>query len=131
MKTKTLLMAAAAAELGTGLGLLIAPSLVAELLFGQALGTVESMLVGRVAGTALMAIGLACGLEGTDRRAGSPTALLAALLLYNAVVAVLLALGAVFQDVHGMLLWPVVLVHAAFAIWCATSLTSERRASGP
>jgi len=131
MKTKPLLIAAAAAELGTGLGLLVAPSFVSQLLLGEALGQAVSMLVGRVAGAALIAIGLACWLESTGNRAGSPRGLLTALLVYNAIVALLLAHGAVFNGIHGVLLWPVVAVHVVFAIWCAVRLSPERGGSTP
>ncbi len=129
MKSKVLLVAAAAAEFGTGFGLLLAPSLVCGLLLGEAPATAAAVLVARVAGTALMAIGLACWLEIARRGTDSPRGLLMALLLYNVLVAVLLAHGAVFRDVHGVLLWPLVVVHAAFAIWCGAVLKSARDAS--
>jgi len=122
--TRRLLIAVAVAEFGTGLGLLVAPSLVSRLLLGGALDSPVSVVVARVAGAALVAIGIACWAESAGRRAGSPRGLLAALLVYNAIVALLLAHGAVFGGVHGPLLWPVVVVHVAFAIWCAARLRS-------
>ncbi|MDR7133208.1 multisubunit Na+/H+ antiporter MnhG subunit [Lysobacter niastensis] len=125
MKTKALLIAAAAAELGTGLGLLVVPSFLSQLLLGEGLGSTVSALVGRVAGAALVSIGLACCFESAGRRAGSPKGLLVALLLYNAIVALLLTHGALYRGVHGLLLWPVVVVHVAFAIWCTASIRSE------
>jgi hypothetical protein len=46
------------AELAAGLGLLVAPATVVELLLGQPLGSGAPLVVGRVAGIALVAIGL-------------------------------------------------------------------------
>lgn len=129
MKTKLLLMAAAVAEFGTGLVLLVAPSFLTGLLLGEALGPAVATVVGRVAGAALIAIGLACWLESGGKRAGLPTGLLAGLLLYNTIVAFLLVHAAVFDGIHGVLLWPVVVVHIVFAIWCAVQFRFERGTS--
>jgi hypothetical protein len=46
MKTKALLTAIAATELVAGIGLLLVPSVVAELLVGQPLGAGASLVVG-------------------------------------------------------------------------------------
>ena len=75
MKTKALLTAIAVIELMTGVGLLLAPSLGAELLLGAPLSPVVPLVVGRVAGLALVAIGLTCWLETVGDRGGSPNAL--------------------------------------------------------
>jgi hypothetical protein len=63
MRSAALLKATAVLELATGIGLLAAPSLVTEVLPGQPLGASVPLLVARVAGAALLAIGLACWLE--------------------------------------------------------------------
>jgi hypothetical protein len=56
---KWALMFAAVGEAVTGLALMIVPSLVGELLFGEAL-TGVAISTARVAGIALVALGLAC-----------------------------------------------------------------------
>ena len=118
MKTGYLLVATALVEFATGVALLVAPSFVVELLLGEALGSAASVLVARVAGAALAAIGLTCWLE----RDGSSAGLLAGLLAYNGAVALLLMHGAVFNGVHGLLLWPVAAAHIVFALWCTVRL---------
>jgi hypothetical protein len=55
----TVLILAAIAEAATGLALLIVPGLVGDLLLGAAL-TGEAAIVARVAGVALVGLGLAC-----------------------------------------------------------------------
>ena len=124
MKTRYLLIATAIAELATGAALLVAPSFVAQLLLGEALGSAASMLVGRVAGAALMAIGLISWRESADDRAGSSAGILAGLLVYNGVVAVLLVHGAVFTGIRGVLLWPVAILHIVFAVWCVVAASA-------
>ena len=57
---KHVLTFAAVAEAATGLGLLIVPSLVGQLLLGEQLAGV-AIPVARVAGIALIALGIACG----------------------------------------------------------------------
>ena len=59
MSHKTVLIVAAVGEAATGLLLLLAPALVGQLLLGEGL-TGVAMPVGRVAGVALIALGLAC-----------------------------------------------------------------------
>jgi hypothetical protein len=56
---KNALAFAAVAEAATGLGLLIVPSLVVQLLLGEQL-TGVAIPVARVAGVALMGLGIAC-----------------------------------------------------------------------
>jgi hypothetical protein len=129
MKTKALLTAIAVAELVTGVGLLLAPSTVVELLLGSPLGSGVPLVVGRVAGLALIAIGLICWLERAGNRGGSPTGLLIGLLSYNVAVPVLLVHSYVSYRTDGIGLWPAVALHLAFAIWLAACLRFHRRRS--
>jgi hypothetical protein len=122
MKTKALLAAIAATELVAGIGLLLVPSVVAELLVGQPLGAGASLVVGRVAGTALIAIGLVCWLEIMRPRAGSPTGLLIGLLAYNVVVPLLLVHSYIANQTSGIGTWPTVALHLAFALWIVACL---------
>ena len=55
-----LLKLTALIEAATGLGLIAAPSVVVRLLLGSPLGTSAAVMLGRVAGAALLALGVAC-----------------------------------------------------------------------
>jgi hypothetical protein len=125
MKTKPLLAAIAVAELGAGLGLLAAPASVVELLLGQPLGPGAPLVVGRVAGIALVALGLMCWLQKSGTR-GSLTGLLIGLLVYNGVVPVLLVYAYITYGTHGLGLWPVVALHLVFTALLAASLRSSQ-----
>lgn len=122
MRGPSFLTATAAVELAAGLGLLASPGLAFALLLG--VGEVDRVgaFAGRLAGTALTAIGLA-SLIG--RRAGPGTAhlgLMTGLLFYNAAVAALLVYAGVVLDLAGVALWPVVGLHTALAAWCGASV---------
>lgn len=103
------------------------------LLLGLQDASAEVMLIARVAGTALLAIALMCGLAAQD--AGSPElrAMLAGVLLYELAVALALGYAGIGLHLAGVLLWPAVLAHLALAIWCVLCLrdTAATTRSGP
>lgn len=119
---KNLLVLTAAAEAATGLALLGLPPLVASLLLGASLDTPAALVVARVAGAALLSLGVACWLARNDAHSRAGRGLIAALLLYNAAVAALLAYAALGFSLSGIALWPAVALHAALAAWCAACL---------
>ena len=99
--TKTALIVAAVCESATGLALLVAPSLVGQMLLGEQLAGVASP-VARVAGIALIALGIACW-------PGPP---LAGMLVYSTLVTLYLAWLGLADGFAGLLLWPAVALHA-------------------
>ena len=111
---KKVLIFAAVAEAATGLALLIVPSLVGQLLLGEEL-TGVAIPVARVAGIALIALGIACW-------PGPP---LVGMLTYSAVVTLYLAYLGFAGGLTGVLLWPAVALHVILTIllgraWLAT-----------
>jgi hypothetical protein len=114
---KALLIVTAAIEAGAGLALLIVPSWAAELLLGDGLSSPAALAVGRIAGSALLSISVACWLgRAGDRRERS--GLIVGISIYNLAVPIVLVLGWFVQHLDGILLWPAVVLHAALAIWC-------------
>ena len=98
---KKVLIFAAVAEAATGLALLIVPSRVGQLLFGvEFVGT--TIPVARVAGIALIGLGIACW-------PGPP---LIGMLIYSAAVALYLAYVGFADGLIGGYLWPAVILHA-------------------
>ena len=95
------LIFAAVAEVGTGLALLMVPALVGNLLLGEQL-TGVAIPVARVAGIALIALGIACW-------PGPP---LVGMLTYSALVTLYLAYLGFAAGLTSVLLWPVVVLHA-------------------
>jgi hypothetical protein len=97
---KRALILAAVGEAATGVALLIVPSLVGRLLLGVAL-TGVAIPVARVAGIALIALGVSCW-------PGSPPI---GMLTYSAVITLYLAYVGFAGGLTGILLWPAVVLH--------------------
>ena len=126
---KRLLVVIAVAETATGLGLIALPSPLASLLLGAALETADAMIVARVAGFALVALGATCWLARDDTQSRAARGLVAAMTFYNAGVCALLVYAAVGVGMSGIGLWPVAIAHAGLAVWCLQSLIAGRSSS--
>lgn len=123
---KILLIATAFIEGLAGLALLLLPSQAASLMFGSALGTPTALVVARLAGVALLTLGVACWLGRSEEKGRTGNALVGAMLVYNTVVAALISYARIGIGLIALLLWPAVLLHAVMAIWCMTCLRGNR-----
>jgi hypothetical protein len=106
---------AAALEVATGTGLVVAPSLIARLLFGSEMNAIGD-LVGRISGLVMACLALGCCLrafQGENREAVAP---LLALSLLAALYLTYVGAGGVNV---GVLLWPAAATHLALAILLA------------
>jgi hypothetical protein len=119
---KRLLVVTALIELGAGLALMCCPSLSIALLIGSRLDTSAAVTLARVAGAALLALGVACWLARSDTQSRAAKGLVIAMLLYNVGTVAVLTFAGVGLGLHGMLLWPAVILHAVMAVWCAGCL---------
>lgn len=119
---KIFLLATALLELGAGLALMVLPSLVVKLLLGTALDSPADMTIGRVTGSALAALGVACWLASRNARSHAARGLVAAMLCYNVAVVAILSMGGLWSGLHGIGLWPGVVLHSAMAVWCVADL---------
>jgi len=91
----------ALAEMATGLALLLFPSLAGQLLLGEGLSG-DAVPVARVAGIALIGLGIACW----------PGPAQIGMLVYGAAVMLYLAYLGMTYGSTGALLWPAVALHA-------------------
>ena len=117
-----LLKLTALIEAATGLALMIVPSVVVRLLLGSELDTSAAVTLGRVAGVALFALGVACWLARDDTQSRAARGLVAAMLLYNVATVAVLAFAGIGFGLHGVALWPAVVLHAVMAVWCVACL---------
>ena len=122
MVARTLLIVTALVETPIGLMLLLSPQLVAGLLLGASLDAPAALIVGRIAGAALLSLGGACWLARDDRPGLALRGLIAAMLLYNCAALGVLAHAGAVMGLAGVLMWPAVAVHAALVVWCVACL---------
>jgi hypothetical protein len=116
-----LLKLTALIEAVTGLGLLAVPAIVVRLLLGAEISG-ASIPLGRVAGVALLALGVACWLAQYDTQSCAARGLVSAMVLYNLGAVVILGAAGIQSQAVGIALWPAVVLHAVMTIWCVTSL---------
>lgn len=131
MKTRLLFIVTAVIEAGTGLVLAMSPSAPVLLLLGSSLDSLAGMVTARIAGAALLSLGLACWLARNDGQSRAAAALIAAMLLYNTAVAAVLAYAGIGLRLTGVGIWPVVLLHVALAVWCLACFRTWVAAGSP
>jgi len=112
-----LLKLTAIIETATGLGLMAVPSVVVRLLLGSPLDTSAAVMLGRVAGAALLALGVACWLARDDTQSRATRGLVVAMLMYNIPATAVLAFAGIGLGLHGVVLWPAVVLHAVMGAW--------------
>lgn len=119
LQRSSVVRAAACLEIVAGAALLTVPGIACQLVFATNTKGVEIALA-RFAGVGLLALGIAC-LPSTVT--GSSRSAFLGLLVFNFGVAVLFAWLGLVTTLHGVLLWPAVLLHAVIAVTLPLSIT--------
>jgi hypothetical protein len=133
---KYLLLATAFGEGGTGILALASPSIAQALLLGVDQVAPEASFFARIAGAALLALGVVCWFERSDKQRSGQRGLLVSVLIFDVAAAVILAYSGLFLRMAGIAFWPAVLLHVTLAVWCVVCIGDHRRAgdlpdSGP
>jgi hypothetical protein len=116
-----LFIATALIEVGAGLSLLCLPAMAIWFLLGVGEPSPEAIIVGRVGGAGLLAIGVACWLARDDSDSRSQHGLLWGMIIYNVGACVVLAIAGSMR-MSGIAMWPAVVLHAAMTIWCGVAV---------
>ena len=119
---RSVLGIAAAVEAVTGLLLIVVPHLLAKLLLGGEV-TGVAVVIGRVAGIALLSLGVGCWFGRQEATGGWA---LAAMLLYNVLVTLYLALVGLGGEFVGVLLWPAAVIHAVLTVLLGFAWSKSR-----
>ena len=117
------LAAACTAEAATGIALLLAPSFVASILLGADLNA-PALVVGRIAGVALIALAIACWPKAKHAQGSA----YGGMILYNILVALLLAGAALEGAAHSQWLWPTIILHGIMTMLLGGAWFKERNA---
>jgi len=112
------LIVTALTEAGIGVVILVLPSVPLALSLGVDQASPEVSCICRIAGAALLAIGVACWVGRSDQLSSGQLGLLTGALIYDAAAAGILAYTALFMSLVGIALWPAAALHAALAVWC-------------
>ncbi|MFT3883207.1 MAG: hypothetical protein QM703_26590 [Gemmatales bacterium] len=116
-----LLLVTALIEIPTGLAFLCLPSFPTELLLGVTLTEPAAIVIARLAGLAILVIGIICHLARNDQS----MATVVGMLIYNLGAAALLVYSGIALKLVGLLLWPAVVLHVVMAVWCMGCLRSR------
>ena len=123
---KPLLIVTAVLEAGIGIGLLVVPSTVAQVLLGAPLEALTALTVARVAGAALFALGVACWLAASDAQSRAARGVVSAMVIYNLGAMLVLGAAGLRPQPVGIGLWPAVILHAVMTAWCVSRLWAKQ-----
>ena len=126
-----LLRVSGVGEAATGIACIAVPAVVSDLLLGSAEPSPEALVFARLAGVALLCIGVASWLSKGAGRGAAQRAQLVGLTIYYALGAIVLAYAGVTLKLTGVLLWPAILIHLLFAAWCVVGLRESSTSPGP
>lgn len=122
---KHLLMTSGVFEAATGVAMILTPATPVRLLVGVALDTAGGLIVARVAGAALLALGLGCWRARHDDGGHAARGLVGAMLLYNLAASGVLLHANLAMKLSAVGLWPTVLLHLGLAGWCVACLRTR------
>jgi hypothetical protein len=123
---KYLLMTIAIVESTTGIALLAAPAMLSSLLLGEPLDTSAGLALARLAGAALISLGIACWFGSRDTQSPAAFGIVVAMLLYNLAAVVLLVSWRYLAGMPGFGLLPADALHSVLAVWCIVCLRTAR-----
>jgi hypothetical protein len=123
MHRRNLLIVTALGEVGIGVLLLVWPPWAVQLLLGIDQISAEVIVIGRITGAALLALGVICWIGRSDSLGSAALGLIFGVIIYDVSAAAILAYSGLFLHLAGLILWPAVVLHTALAIWSVKCLS--------
>lgn len=121
------LFVTAVLETFAGLVLLMKPSFFAILCFREFIDQSSGLLVARVAGIAIISLGVACWFARDDGHSPAASSVAIGMSIYNIGVAGIFAYAGMVLRMHGMALWPATALHFVMFVWCVLTVLDQRR----
>ena len=109
------------------MALTIAPSMVVVGLLGSPLDSPSGLVIGRVLGTALIALGSVCWVARNETQSRIAFGLVGAMLFYNVAAVLLFGYARISFGLSGIGLWPAVILHTVMSVWCVVCLRVAHR----
>jgi len=116
-----------AVELLAGLALIVVPALAVSFVIGQPLSEPDGVVLGRIAGVVLLALGIACWLARNESQNRAAISLIWVLLFYDVSVVLTLLFVHVRIALGGIGLWPAVALHSGLGVWSLVCLREVTR----
>jgi hypothetical protein len=123
---RQLLTVAAVIEWLAGLALILAPGATVALLLGADAESV-GLMIGRVAGVALLALGIACWGARSDAGGPARSGTLWAIAVYNGAAGALLVWFAASGQARGIVVWSTGGLHLLLAVGFAAAVWRTRK----
>jgi hypothetical protein len=101
-----------------GVGHVLGTTSVVWLLLGVLVEVPAGLVIARVLGSALRALGVACGLAASDVPGRATAGVLAAMPVYNLAAVLVLAHARLGLGMSGVTLVPAIVLHAALCVGC-------------
>ncbi len=124
---KLLFIVKFAVEMLAGLALVAVPSMTASLLIGRPFTEPTGLVLGRIAGIALLALGIACWGARNESQSRTTIGLIWALLFYDLSVVLTLVSAHAGIAVLGIGLWPAVVLHSGLGVWSVLCLRKVKQ----
>lgn len=121
---KNLLTAEALVETGAGVVVLVLPVPAVSLLLGARLESAAAVVITRVAGVALLSLGVICW--GARAQPGASRSVVGGMIVYNFAVAGVLVYAFFGAGLSGLGLWPAVILHLALGVVCVWHVQARR-----
>ncbi|MBC7449995.1 MAG: hypothetical protein H7259_00745 [Cytophagales bacterium] len=116
---KTLLTFTAIIEALTGLALIVASSLLSEVLLGQTINETQGIIIAMVAGVALCSLAAGCWFLREDAAASG---MVKALVCYNAGIVFIFVFSMLTTELRSIPFALVAFFHFGCAVWCGMIL---------
>jgi hypothetical protein len=111
---KTFLSYTAIIEGLTGLGLIFAPTLLAQLLFDSKITEPVGILLAMIGGAGIFAVALCCWLARSNAAQSTASKMI---LFYNVAVTLILIYGALSLGFKGYPVWGIIIFHAFQSVY--------------
>jgi hypothetical protein len=130
MNVKLLLQVMAFINVMAGIAFIVFPVFLSWLVLGVSLSEPAAVVVSRIAGVAVLSLGIVCWMVASEGRSKPGKSLVTGLAIYNTLVMMVMVYSITIQDFTSSGLWVVILLHAILAGWCIRTAINMKIVSG-